>query len=464
MQPSIFKRQLMYTYSTRIQTTLLAAGLLFLAACHKAELVNVSTAKISASQPITSDSLVGTVKGTLLTGKTYYFSADITVNVGDTLLMQPGSRLVAVGDGLTPATSPQITMNGTFISLGTPAQQNYITVTDARRNTASIGKGLWGGIQCGASSGDVIIKWTHMEFAGGAAGQTPDLAVFAAGDPRNSLSYTNLNGNFILEDSWIYGTTDDGMRILHGHVSVMRNTFEVCGTTGGEALNLKNGCVGDVAYNLVIGAATNAFKISNSGGGAVQTKVNLYNNTMLNSGFGQLKAGRGGSIDYEKGAQGKIYNNVIINCRFGFRLTPDADLVNTTYDNQFFYANDQRLINQFYTVDGKGTPKSGDLVSATPKDNNPRFNSYNVDQFDFTSINPPVDLSKLPLSILTDQDYNFTLLQSSPASKKGNTSFKALRTVPQGGDYGATTLDPNVDMGAFPSDGSGNQHYTSSLK
>src|SRR5262249_47200642 len=237
-------------------------------------------------------------------------------------------------------------------------------------------------------------------------------------------------------------------RILHGHVSIMRNTFEVCGGSGGEALNLKNGVVGDVGYNLVIGAATNAFKISNSGGGPIQNKTYLYNNTMLNCGFRQLKAGRGGSIDYEKGAQGKCYNNIIINCRFGFRLTPNADTLNTAYDNQFFYANDQRLINQFYTTDGVGKPKSHDIRSTTPKSNNPLFANYDVDQFDYTTVNPPLDISKMPMAIVTDQNYDFSLLQGSPAYRKGNADlFKALRTVPQGGLYGATTLDPNVDMG-----------------
>ena len=439
-------------------------GLLLLAACHKSEDVNISPAKISGSHPITSDTLTGTVKGTLQSGRTYYFSADITINQGDTLLMQAGSRLIAIGDGKTTATSPQITCNGSFISLGAEDNNNFITVPDNLRTTASIGKGLWGGIQCGETSGDVIIKWTHIEFAGGPAGSAADPNVFAAGDPRNSLSYTNINGNIILEDSWIYGTTDDGMRLLHGHVSVMRNTFEVCGTTGGEALNLKNGCVGDVGYNLVIGAATNGFKVSNSGGGAIQNKTYLYNNTILNSGFRQLKSGRGGSIDYEKGAQGKIYNNIIINCRFGFRLTPDADIVNTTYNNQFFYANAQSLINQFYTVDGVGTAQNADILSASPKANNPRFKSYNVDQFDFSTVTPPLAMASMPLAILTDSAYDFSLLISSPAWQKGNaTLFKAQRTVPQGGDYGAATLDPNVDMGAYPSDGSGNRHSTTSL-
>ncbi len=447
-----------------VRSGVLAASLLYLAACHKAENVYVSPKVQNASHPITSDTLTGSVTGTLLSGKTYYFSSDITINQFDTLLMQPGSRLIAIGDGKTFSTSPQITCNGTFISLGTADSNNYITVPDNLRNAASIGKGLWGGIQCGETSGDVVIKWTHIEFAGGPAGPAADPNVFAPNDPRNSLSYTNIDGNVIIEDSWIFGTSDDGMRLLHGHVSVMRNTFEDCGTTGGEALNLKNGCVGDVGYNLVIGAATNAFKISNSGGGAVQNKTYLYNNTMLNSGFRQLKAGRGGSIDYEKNAQGKIYNNVIINCRFGMRITPDADVANIAYDNQFFYANAQSLINQFYTVDGVATEKDGDIMSASPKDNNPRFKLYDVDQFDFSAVTPPLSAAQMPSAIVTDVNYDFSLLTSSPAYHKGNASlFKAQRTVPQGGDYGATTLDPNVDMGAYPSDGSGNQHFTSSL-
>ena len=440
-----------------------AAGIIW-GGCHKAEQLDVSPAQISAGEAITGDSLIGTVKGTLVTGKTYYFSRDITINQGDTLLMQPGSRLIAIGDGKTTATSPQVTCNGSFISLGTATQQNFITVQDAQRNRSSVGLGLWGGIQCGESSGDVIIKWTHIEFAGGPAGPSADPAVFSAGDPRNSLTYTNTSGNFILEDSWVYGTTDDGMRLLHGHISVMRNTFEDCGTTGGEALNIKNGSLGDVAYNLAIGASTNSFKISNSGGGPIQTKIYLYNNTMLNSGFRQLKTGRGGSIDYEKGAQGKIYNNIIINCRFGMRITPDADTTNTTYNNQFFYGNAQYLLSQFYTSDGVGRAQSADIRSATPGANDPQFSTYNVELFDYTTVTPPLSAGQMPVGILTDQGYDFTLLQTSPAFRKGNAdALQAQKTVPQGGLYGATTLEPNVDMGAFPSDGTGNQHFTSSL-
>src|SRR5689334_24664940 len=44
-------------------------------------------------------------------------SSDLTINKGDTLLMLEGSKLIAIGDGKSPTTSPQITCSGTFISL-----------------------------------------------------------------------------------------------------------------------------------------------------------------------------------------------------------------------------------------------------------------------------------------------------------------------------------------------------------
>jgi len=98
--------------------------------------VNVSAKLVVASHPITSDTLSGSVSGTLLADRTYYFSSDITINAKDTLLMQPGSKLISMGDGKTTATSPQITCNGTFISLGTADANNYITVPDDRRTFA----------------------------------------------------------------------------------------------------------------------------------------------------------------------------------------------------------------------------------------------------------------------------------------------------------------------------------------
>ena len=68
-----------------------------------------------------------------------------------------------------------------------------------------------------------------------------------------------------MEDSWVYGGTDDCMRISCGKVHVFRNTFEKPGGSGGDCVNMKGGTVGTVAYNFFIGTAYNGQKASNKG-------------------------------------------------------------------------------------------------------------------------------------------------------------------------------------------------------
>src|ERR1700743_3793083 len=133
-----------------------AATVIFATACHKAENARISQPVVQAGNIITSDTLSGNIKGTLLAGKTYYFASNITVNGGDTLLMQAGSKLIALGDGKTADTGPEIFVHGTFISLGTQDNQNYITVSNAsqlhqdatQQNYTNVFQGWWGGIFC----------------------------------------------------------------------------------------------------------------------------------------------------------------------------------------------------------------------------------------------------------------------------------------------------------------------------
>ena len=427
--------------------------------CHKSEMVTISKPVISAGQGITSDTLGGSIKGTLLAGKTYYFKTDIIINAGDTLLMQDGVNLIALGDGSTYAKSPQITVNGTFISLGSEFSQNYISVLPSMRTRDNAFKGLWGGIQASATSGDVIIKWTHIGYVGGPAGPANDPAVYTAGAARFSISFSNINANFILEDSWVSFSKDDNVRVGSGKISIMRSTFEMNGESGGEAINCKSGTVGDIAYNLIIGAATNGLKISNSGGTTVQCNVNAYNNTILNSGFRQVQSGRGGSINYEKGAKGKSYNNLIVNCRFGIRITSDADVPNTLYDNQYYYASANNLLTQFYPSTGIAVAKPGDIKSATPSDKNPLFASYNTDAFNYATATIPMGIAAQPDYLVFVGNADFRLNPGSPALNKGKTDFQPLKAVTiTGGIYGADITLPGKDIGAFQDDGSGNRH------
>lgn len=431
---------------------------LLLTACHKAETVDISTPVVYTGTQITSDTLSGTVKGTLLANKTYYFSTDIVVNAGDTLFLQEGVKLIAVGDGTSYQKSPEIRINGTFISLGSETAPNWITVMPAQRVAANAFKGIWGGIQGGASSGDFVIKWTHIEYVGGPAGPASDPVLYTSGAPRYGLAYTNINGNFIFEDSWISNTKDNGMLINSGKFSVMRNTFENNGESGGEAVNVKSGAVGDCAYNVVLGAATNAFKISNSGGTTIQCNVNCYNNTILNCGFRQVQSGRGASINYEKGCKGKVYNNLIANCRFGFRLVTDADVANTLYDNQYYYGNAAVIVNQFYPSTGVAVAKPNDIKSATAKDKNPLFAGYDVNAFDYSTATIPMSVASMPAMLVTAGSSNFRPNPGSPALNKGRTDFSPMKAVTKTGTYGTDITLPGVDMGAYLNDGTGNKH------
>jgi hypothetical protein len=437
----------------------ITAPLVFSACKDSSTSVDISKPQLTIGQTISSDTLKGTVKGTMISGHTYYFSADVTVNAGDTLLMQSGVNLLAVWDSsaANPA-APQLTINGSFVSLGTKDQPNYISVLLAKRTYGNIFAGLWGGVQGSPTSGDIVLKWTHIEYAGAIAGAaaTPP---YKSGKNRYLILFQNPNANFILEDSWIRGGTDDAIRTLGGHISAMRNTFEFSGLIGGECLNMKGPTVGDVAYNLMIGSATNGPKLANTSAGAVPTTVNIYNNTILNGGWRRVEAGRSGSTDIEAGARGTEYNNLIVNCKTGFREVPDADSNNVFYDYMYYYGQSDSIVRQFYPADGIQKKKPHDIAGAA-KANDPKFVNYDVNQFDYTLSNHqwPMGLSAEVNAINEVGNSNFRLASGSPAIGKGYTGFSPMKSVPVAGDLGATITLPGKDIGAYQTDGTGNQH------
>jgi hypothetical protein len=447
-------------------------------ACHQKEIVNISAPLVQTANAITSDTLKGTVKGTLLANKTYYFKTDITVNDGDTLLLQSGVHLIAICDGLTPATAPEIFMHGTFISLGTQSAPNYITTQNAAdlhaqaaaQNYNNVFLGWWGGITCTPAApttakpnpqgGDAIIKWTHIEFGGGPAGSADDQSFYTTGSPRYNIYYANITKNLIIEDSWFFGSKDDNIRTSGGKISIMRNTFELCNGVGGEFVNMKSGTVGDLAYNMFIGSGTNSMKASDAGSTGVQCNVAMYNNTMVDGGFRQTKSGRGGAVDFEKLAKGICYNNLFVNCRFSMRVTSDADVANVSWNNNLFYGYSPAIVAQFYTTDSyTGILKgSNDIISTTPQTNSPVFYSFDVNQYNFTANPGPLTPNLMPYSVVTIGASNFKLQASSPGIGKGNQLISPLGAVKTTGTYGTTITPPGKDLGAYQTDGTGNQH------
>src|SRR5215831_6018050 len=236
--------------------------IIFIASCKK-ENVSVNQPGPEVSNPINSDTIGGTVKGTMLSGKTYYVKSDITVNRGDTLFVQSGVTVYVLNNAT-------FYISGIIISEGTQQAPNTFT------GPAGISEpGSWGGFQCDTAQ-YVSFKWTHINYTGG-----PD----ETGSPRKTLVLIT-NSPFIFQDNWILDGEDDGLRLQGAQISILRNTIQAIGITDGEAVNIKDGCVGDIAYNYIWSTAGSGIKVETSDNVFFpQTNVNIYNNTVVNNGF-----------------------------------------------------------------------------------------------------------------------------------------------------------------------------------
>src|ERR1700761_5042873 len=400
--------------------SLFVTGLAFvatLASCSKKESTKNITPVIPPSHPIAAGNISGFVKGTLLTGSTYTVTADITVKKGDTLLAQPGAIVIVKNDA-------QVTVDGVLSLLGTQASPVFF-------NSDTKTPGSWGGLACDSAQ-SVTIKWAHIDNAGG-----PD----PTGSPRKTIS-VGVPIKVDIEDSWITNGQDDEIGIKGGAmITILRNTIQSSGSTDGEAINLKTAVTGDVAYNVIFSQAGTGVKLeTNARVPFPQTIVNVYNNTLVSNGWrrGAAEPGRGISVGVN--AVAHAYNNIMVNNYQGFELFTDGDAVHTTYGNNLFYATSATIVDKtvtpnvtvnlaanFYPSDGVGTQQTTDLVGTDPM-----FASFN-------------NAFLLPNGAGNPNDFH--LKSGSPAIGKGTTSIGA-----------ATVVKPNVDLGAYPTDGSGNKH------
>ena len=394
---------------------LLAGSLLAITlnSCKKAELTTFDKIKIPTSNPLAAGNISGFVKGTLLSGQTYTVTADLTVKKGDTLASQPGAIVVVKNNA-------QITIQGVLQLLGSKDQPIYF-------NSNTNKPGTWGGFQCDTAEA-ITIKWTHIDNTGG-----PD----AGGDARGTLKVKKAI-NVDIEDSWFTNGQDDLMAIGNGaKVTILRNTISSSGSTDGEGINLKAGVTGTVAYNVVFSQAGSGIKLETSSSIPFpQTEVNVYNNTLVSNGWRRGSAEPGRAVSVGVNAIGHIYNNIIVNDYHGIELSDDGDLIHTTYGNNLFYATVDtysdlvdpnlkiNIRNNFYPTSGLGKPQPTDLISTKIGNYDPLFV-----QFDGTIAAP----NGYP------NTNDFRLQNGSPAFGSGNAKY-------------------NQDLGAYTTDGKGNQH------
>jgi len=398
-----------------------------ISSCSKKENTTVVKPVIPPSHPISAGNISGFIKGTLLTGLTYTVTADVTVNKGDTLLAQPGAIIIVKNNS-------QFLIQGVFQSLGTQASP---VLFNSDTNTP----GTWGGFACDSAQA-VTIQWTKVLNTGG-----PD----NTGSARRTLVVRSPIPVDI-EDSWILNGQDDGLGLFGGcSITVLRNTIQSGGSTDGEAINIKTGAHGTVAYNVVFSQAGTGTKLETAAVvTTANTNVDVFNNTYVSCGWRRGAAEPGRGVSAGVSAQGNVYNNIIVNCYHGLEIFTDDGAGNIKYGNNLFYSSALtftdntvspsvvvNLRDGYYPAGALGVAQGSDLISTAVGNNDPMFVS-----FDGSFLNP----NGAP------NNNDFHLKTGSPAIGKGNTSFTLANPTTNKGAV------PDADLGAYPTDGKGNKH------
>ncbi|MCH7399008.1 hypothetical protein MM236_13465 [Belliella sp. DSM 107340] len=411
-------------------------------------------------------------------GETYKVVGDLTVPANQSVTIPAGVTL-EFQEG-TNGEAWFIEVLGSLYIQGEEGARVTLTASEALINSPkNNGTGqLWGGVIGTNVAGDLVILYTDILHAGGAAREenvmtqpsTGGGGELSAGDASYAIYYIRQNemrqdGIFVLNNSRIAFCPDDAIRINGGKTLMTYNTFEVTGGTGGDAVNIKAGTSGDFGFNLFYNLATNGLKSADTGPGERgKCHTNFYNNTILNSGYRRSEPGRGAGLNYESDAYGDVHNNLLVNNRFGLRLVsgesqPRVESINYGYN--WNYGAVQTITDEFYPTSATTsvgligndprTPVPTTDIAGAPKENDPMFENYDPSSFTFGGNS---NVSTDPLARNIDPipaNADFHLKAGSPALTGGKTDFEPVHAA-------YTSLDgalnfappaPKAHFGAF---------------
>ncbi|HTN16933.1 MAG TPA: right-handed parallel beta-helix repeat-containing protein, partial [Chitinophagaceae bacterium] len=215
-------------------------------------------------------------------------------------------------------------------------------------------------------------------------------------------------GKFVVTNSIIRNFNEDVFYIEGGDVMITNNYFYTTGVAGGDAINIKSGVWADVAYNVVYSPNTNALKLSNSGDKPRQAYIIAYNNTIVNCGW-RRPTTKGGSIWLEKSVRADLYNNLLLNNRYGVKRDKgNPEDSRSVIQKTYYYGFGQTTVDQFQPS-SEIIAGTSDVIAATAGANDPKLANYplgtDVNNGDFNS------------------SWDFHLQAGSPALTGGNTSF-----------------------------------------
>ena len=331
-----------------------------LAACSEDDPINPDNNQGGGGEEPTIETVEGNVEGTWEANTIINVSGHITVPAGKSLTIEEGVQIIFEDKGVGANHVPiEFTVDGNLYCKGTAEKPVLFSVAEEDRKKENIFAGLWGGIVASNSCGEMLIDHAIIEYTGGQVVEGSPAAtngIYTAGDDAYpQITTNNINGKYIITNSVLRNGWSDGIYLMGGQAIIANNTFAANGYDGAEAVNVKAGCVADVAGNIMFSPNTNGLKLSSSGQSETRgmAKIQAYNNTIINAGW-RRDGEKGGCVYAEKNALANVFNNLMVNCKFR-AMTPSFKKPN---DPEEGYNRESVIDYNFYA---SGSQKS-DIV------------------------------------------------------------------------------------------------------
>lgn len=335
----------------------------------------------------------GLVEGVWIKGSTITINGHIEIPEGKSLTIEEGVKVI-FNDTMI---RPEFIVKGNLYCKGTAANPILFSVPENMRTVQNNFARLWGGIIAAPSSKEILLLHTIFEYAGAiTTEESPSVKAglfkAVAGEGVPVLNFVNnVDGKVVIMHCTFRNLGEDGLYLEGGKYIIAFNTFATQGLTGGDAINIKSGCLADVAFNFIYSSNTNGLKLSNSGDREPQAHVIAYNNTLVNAGWRRPTV-KGGSIWLESGVYAELYNNLLANCRFGIKNNKAGADPRSIYDYTYYYGYTQQCVNQFQVSEKDVVRGPHDIAGTTANENNPKFANYPVETDVMNSIlNPSWD-------------------------------------------------------------------------
>lgn len=384
----------------------------------------------------------GNVEGVWEANTVVSVTGHIVVPEGKSLTIEEGVTVVFDDKGVGVNHTPiEFTVDGNLYCKGTEEHPILLSVAESKRTEANIFKGLWGGIVATSTCSEMLIDHTIIEYTGGAViegSPAAESGIYTAGDDAYpQITTDNINGKYVITNSILRNGWSDGIYLMGGNAIIANNIFAANGYDGAEAVNIKAGCVADVAGNVMFSPNTNGLKLSSSGQSEVrgQAKVQAYNNTIINAGW-RRDGEKGGCIYAEKNVLANVYNNLLVNCKFR-AMTPSYDLPNNIdegYDDKSvidynMYSSGSQMSDIVYEEES-GVAYSWEGYGFDHKNyNNGVVDAHSLIATEDNSYDPMFvnfDINNVALTeYVYDNSWDFHLTASSPALNGAYTANEA---------------------------------------